>query len=77
LSKLRSSDEQAAWESVEVVVSQALPQAREVLGQAEEERTLRAPKRLDLSKRRKRRGVVKHFWSRFGITTDEARSTDF
>ena len=52
MSKLRSSDEQAAWESVEVVVSQALPQAREVLGQAEEERTLRAPKRLDLSKRR-------------------------
>jgi hypothetical protein len=51
LSKLRSSDEQAAWESVEVVVSQALPQAREALGQAEEERTLRAPKRLDLSKR--------------------------
>jgi len=50
LSKLRSSDEQAAWESVEVVVSQALPQAREALGQAEEERTLRAPKRLDLSK---------------------------
>jgi hypothetical protein len=59
LSKLRSSDEQAAWESVEVVVSQALPQAREALGQAEEERTLRAPKRLDLSKRRN--GVVKNW----------------
>ena len=32
MSKLRSSDEQAARESVEVVVSQALPQAGEALG---------------------------------------------